>query len=389
MRLIGVLMAVLFTWFPCEAARIKDITSMAGVRENPLVGYGLVVGLDGTGDKTSQVPFTEQSFRNMLLQFGIRIPEGRSMLLRNIAAVSVSATLHPFARIGQKMDVTISSLGNATSLRGGSLMMVPLRGADNQIYAMAQGNVVVSGFGAQGTDGSKVSVNITNTGRIANGATVEKTIDMPYLKNGMIVFELSQPDFTTAQRIAETINEELGYNAAQPIDAGAVAVQVNNTVKKDDFLNHNSQVNFIADLENLKVRPGEVSARVVVNSRSGTIVIGQDVTVSPVAVAHGNLTVSVSETPFVSQPGPFSQAPIIAGDHSTVNANSNVRTVEGSDSNIQITQQKSRAFLLNPGASLKNVVDAINRVGAAPGDLIAILEAIKEAGALHADLEII
>ena len=358
---------------PASAARIKDITTIAGIRDNQLIGYGLVVGLDGTGDRTNQVPFTDQTFRNMLLQFGIRMPEGQSMQLKNIAAVAVSANLRPFARIGQKIDVTISSLGNAPSLRGGTLLMVPLRGADNQIYAMAQGNVVVSGFGAKGSDGSKVSVNTTATGRIANGATVEKTIEMPYMQDGMILFELIQPDFTTSQRIAETINKELGYPAAQPVDAGAVAVKLNETIRKNDFLQTNSQVSFISDLENLTLNPGEVAAKVIVNSRSGTIVIGQDVTVSPVAVVHGNLTVSVTEDPMVSQPNAFAQG----------------RTVVTSDSSIQINQQRARAFVLNPGASLKHVVDAINKAGAAPGDLIAILEAIKEAGALHADLEII
>lgn len=373
MRFMTVLLAFILVLQPCAAARIKDITTLAGVRDNPLVGYGLVVGLDGTGDRTNVAPFTEQSFRNMLLQFGIRMPIGQSMQLRNVAAVAVSATLPPFARIGQKIDVTISSLGNASSLRGGLLLLTPLRGADNQVYAIAQGNVVVSGFGARGSDGSKVTVNILATGRIASGATVEKTIEMPYLQDGRIVFEITQPDFTTAQRIADTINQELGYIAAQPLDAGAVAVRFNNRISKGDFLNHNSQVSFISDLENLRVRPGNIAARVVVNSRSGTIVVGQDVTVAPVAVVHGNLTVSVTEDPNVSQP----------------NALANGRTVVTSNSNININQQKAHAFLLNPGTSLRNLVDAINRAGAAPGDLISILEAVKQAGALHADLEII
>lgn len=373
MKWMSLILLLIVTSTPASAARIKDITSIAGIRDNQLVGYGLVVGLDGTGDRTNQVPFTDQTFRNMLLQFGIRMPEGQNMQLKNIAAVAVSATLPPFARIGQKIDVTISSLGNAPSLRGGSLLMAPLRGADNQIYAIAQGNVVVSGFGAKGSDGSKVSVNITATGRIANGATVEKTIEMPYIKDGMIMFDLNRPDFTTAQRIAETINKELGYPAAQPVDAGAVAVKLNDTIRKDNFLHKNAQVSFISDIENLVVRPGEVAARVVVNSRSGTIVLGQDVTVSPVAVVHGNLTVSVTEDPSVSQPNAFSLG----------------KTVVTHDSNIKINQQQAHAFLLNPGASLKQVVDAINKAGAAPGDLISILEAIKEAGALHADLEVI
>lgn len=360
--------------FQADAARIKDITNLAGVRDNQLVGYGLVVGLDGTGDKTSLAPFTDQSFRNMLQQFGVRLPEGRNVQLKNIAAVAISTNLTPFARIGQKIDITVSSLGNATSLRGGTLLLTPLRGADNEVYAMAQGNVVVSGFGANGSDGSKVSVNSTATGRIANGATVERVVDMPYVKDGVITFELNEPDFTTAKRIADTINKELGYPAAEPVDAGAVAVLPHgHNSAKSNYLNKNSYVNFISGIENLQVSPGEKSAKVVVNSRSGTIVVGQDVTISPVAVAHGNLSVSVSETPIVSQPGPFSDG----------------RTVKTSDSNIDIQQQKSRAFLLQPGASLKELVDSINRVGAAPGDLIAILEAIKQAGALHADLEII
>lgn len=369
-RVFFILLIVLV---PAYAARIKDITSIAGIRDNQLIGYGLVVGLDGTGDRSNQAPFTDQTFRNMLLEFGIRLPEGKSIQLRNVAAVAISATLPPFSRIGQKIDITVSSLGNAPSLRGGSLLMTPLRGADHQVYAMAQGNVVVSGFGARGSDGSKVTVNVTATGRIANGATVERTIDMPYIQNGLITFELMEPDFTTAQRVAETINREFPYNIAQAIDAGAVAVRVKDRVNKDNFLGHNSQVNLIADIENLTLNPGETSARIIVNSRSGTIVVGQDVTISPVAVAHGNLSVSVTENQFVSQPNAFAQG----------------RTVRGNDSDVQIDQQKAHAFLLKTGASLKQLVDAINRVGAAPGDLIAILEAIKQAGALHADLEII
>lgn len=355
------------------SARIKDITTLAGIRDNQLIGYGLVVGLDGTGDRSNLAPFTDQTFRNMLLQFGVRVPEGKNAQLKNVAAVAISATLTPFARVGQKMDVTVSSLGNATSLRGGSLMMVPLRGADNLVYAMAQGNVVVSGFGAQGSDGSKVSVNSTSTGRIANGATIELSIPMPYVQNGFITFELNDPDFTTSRRVAETINLELGYTAAQPIDAGAVAVAVKRGLHKDNFLDKNSYVNFISNLENLKVQPGETAARVVVNSRSGTIVVGQDVTISPIAVSHGNLSVSVKENPVISQPNAFARG----------------HTVSRNDSDVKISQQNLRAFVFAPGASLKEMVDAINRVGVAPGDLIAILEAIKQAGALHADLEII
>ncbi len=357
-----------------HAARIKDITTLSGVRDNQLIGYGLVVGLDGTGDRTVLAPFTEQTFRNMLLQFGIRMPEGKNAQLKNVAAVAVSANLSPFSRIGQKIDVTVSSLGNATSLRGGTLLMLPLHGADNQIYAMAQGNVSVSGVGSKGADGSTVTVNFTSAGRIPNGATIEKTIPVPYIQNGTIVFELTDPDFTTSQRIADTINHELGYTAAQPVDAGAVVVKVDQVgVKKSGYLDKNSYVNFISDLENLKVQPGEAAARVVANSRSNTVVVGQDVTVSPIAITHGNLTISISETPVISQPGPFSRG----------------RTVKTKDSDVKIDQQKGHVFLFAPGASLKDLVDAINRVGASPTDLISILEAMKQAGALHADLEII
>lgn len=376
-KILGVFSIVIsLTATHAYPARIKDITTLSGVRGNQLIGYGLVVGLDGTGDRTGQAPFTEQSFRNMLLQFGVRIPQGKSVQLKNVAAVSVNATLPPFARIGQKIDVTVSSLGNATSLRGGTLMMVPLQGADHQTYAMAQGNVVVSGFGGQGADGSKVSVNITASGRIANGATVEKTIQSPYVKNGVLVFEINNPDFTTARRVAETINRELGYKAAQPIDAGAVAVLAskNHGIAKGDYLKHNSYVNLISDLENLKVTPGASAATVIVNARSGTIVVGQDVTVSPIAISHGNLSISITETPFVSQPQPFSER----GE-----------TVEGRDSDVSIKEQEGKAFLFAPGPSLQEIVNAINKVGASPNDLIAILEAIKQSGALHADLEVI
>lgn len=356
-------------------ARIKDIASLSGIRDNQLIGYGLVVGLDRTGDKTNQTPFTDQTFRNMLLQFGIKMPAGSSSQLLNTAAVVVSATLHPFARAGQKIDVTVSSLGNATSLRGGNLLMLPLVGADNQVYAMAQGNVVVSGVEASGKDGSKVAVNSTSTGRIPNGATVEKTIDMPYVKNGFVTYEIRNPDFTTAQRIADTINKELGYHAAQPIDPGAVAVKVSQLgPSKESFLKNNSYVNFISDLENLMVEPGETSAKIIINARSGTVVMGQDVTVSPVAISHGNLSVSVKETEAVSQPGAFSKGG---------------KTEKTNDSQVNISQDKERTFIFQPRATLKDIVNAINHVGAAASDLILILEAMKEADAIHAELEII
>ncbi len=367
----------------CDAARIKDITTIAGVRDNQLIGYGLVVGLDGTGDRTNQVPFTQQTFNNMLLEFGIRMPKGINLQLKNVAAVSVHATLPPFARLGQKLDITVSSLGNAASLRGGSLLMTPLRGADGQVYAMSQGNVVVSGFGARGLDGSKVTVNVTASGRIANGATVEKTIFMPFVKEGIITFELTQPDFTTAERVEKAINNEFGYSLAQATDASAIKVRAGYPEEIDRRFSYKGEGRFeqntelshyvplISKIENINLEPAEVKAKVIVNSRTGTIVIGQEVTVAPVAVTHGNLSVVVSERTFVSQPQAFS----------------NGKTVVGSASDINVNQAANRMFEFAPGPALKDIVDSINAVGAAPGDLIAILEAIKAAGALHADLE--
>lgn len=381
-----------------SASRIKDITNLAGVRENQLVGYGLVVGLDGTGDRVNQAPFTSQSFTNMLLQFGIKLPIGVNLQLKNVAAVALSASLPPFSKVGQKLDITVASLGNATSLRSGELLMTPLRGADGQIYAMAQGSVVVSGFGAQGSDGSKVIVNSTSSGRIPNGATVEKTIYMPFVQDGAIVFELTQPDFTTAERIEQAINHEFGRKVAKALDPGSVRVRINNLpmdytdtpTYRGDTASYKGEeesyqsnyydrrlmsqyVPIISKIENINLSPADIRAKVIANSRTGTIVVDQNVTISPVAVSHGNLSVVISERPFVSQP----------------NALSNGNTVVGKASDININTTQNHAFVFAPGASLNDLVNAINNVGAAPGDIIAILEAIKSAGALHADLEII
>lgn len=379
--------------------RIKDITRLAGIRDNQLVGYGLVVGLDGTGDRVNQTPFTQQSFVNMLLQFGIRVPVGTNLQLRNVAAVSVSTALPPFANLGQKLDITVASLGNATSLRGGELLMTPLRGADGQIYAMAQGSVVVSGFGAQGSDGSKVIVNQTSSGRIPNGATIEKTINMEFVQDGAITFELIDPDFSTAVKIEQAINHEYGRKVAHAQDAGAIRVRVDNLpvdtsdlpVYRGDKISFKGEeqaefnryhqkrmmsqyVPVIARIENLYIDAAEGIAKVIVNSRTGTIVVDQNVTISPVAVSHGNLSVIITETPFVSQPNAF--------------ANKG-KTVAGTSSSININQSNNHAFVFAPGASLNDLVNAINAVGAAPGDLIAILEAIKSAGALHAEMDVI
>jgi flagellar P-ring protein precursor FlgI len=367
-----------------EASRIKDITNVAGVRDNQLVGYGLVVGLTGTGDKVNQAPFTQQSFTNMLLEFGIRLPNNANLELKNVAAVAINATLRPFAKAGQKMDITVSSIGNSSSLRGGSLLMAPLKGADGKVYAIAQGSVVVSGFGAQGSDGSKVTVNVPSGGSIPNGATVENTIDMPFVQNGVITFELTQPDFTSAERVEQAINHEFGRRIAHAVDASAIAVKVDDYDAgapgsfKGESLPTQEQamskyVPLISRIENIRLDPANGRAKVIVNSRTGTIVVGEDVTISPVAVAHGNLSVVVSERPFVSQPTAFS----------------NGKTVVGKASDINVNQSQNRAFLFAPASSLGDLVDSINRVGAAPGDIIAILEAINAAGALHAELEVI
>ncbi|GAB4391767.1 MAG: flagellar basal body P-ring protein FlgI [Gammaproteobacteria bacterium] len=346
------------------AERIKDLSKIAGVRSNQLVGYGLVVGLHGSGDDAGQA-FTEQSFRSMLLQFGIAVPPGVNLNSENVAAVALSANLPPFAKKGQTIDVTVSSIGSAESLRGGTLLLSPLKGADGKVYAIAQGNVVVGGFNATGADGSSVTVNIPSVGRIANGATVERTITSPFSYAKTLVLNLNTPDFTTAKRMADTINRVFGPDTAKTIDATSVEVLAPKNISE--------RVNYISVLENLEVKPAEAPAKIIVNSRTGTVVIGQYVAVSPVAVAHGDLTVTISENAIVSQPN------ALAGGQTTV--------VESS--NVKIEEQNVNAFVFEPKASLNDIVNAINAVGAAPADIVAILEALKEVGALHAELIII
>ncbi len=347
------------------AERIKDITSVYGVRSNQLIGYGLVVGLDGTGDQTNQSPFTVQSFNNMLKQFGINVPEGTRMQMRNIAAVMIHAELPPFAKPGQTLDITVSSISNATSLRGGTLLMAPLRGLDGKTYAMAQGNLVVGGFGAEGRDGSRITVNVPSVGRIPNGAMVERTVETNFHGGEPIVFNLHRADFTTANRVAQAINEAFGPGVAQAIDA--VSIAVNGPV------NPGQRVDFMAMVENIEVTPAEEAARVVINSRTGTIVVGQHVRISPVAVTHGSLTVSVSEDYAVSQPQPF-------GEGATV-------VVPGSQ--VDIEEETNPMFKFAPGTTLEDIVRSVNNVGASPGDLMAILEALKQSGALRAELMVI
>jgi flagellar P-ring protein precursor FlgI len=368
LRVLGLLLVFLLIGVQSALAdRVKDLASVAGVRKNQLAGYGLVVGLNGTGDQTTQTPFTVQSIVNMLTQFGVTIPPGVSLQLKNVAAVTVQAELPPFAKPGQTIDVTVASIGNAKSLRGGSLLMAPLRGADGNVYAIAQGNLVVGGFGASGADGSRVTVNIPSAGRIPNGATVERTVPNDFLANEGIVLNLHTPDFTTSNRLAEQINETMGEGTAQSIDAVSVAVRAPAAISQRSA--------FVSALENLEVEPGEVSAKVIVNSRTGTVVIGDNVRVTPAAVSHGSLVVTISERPFASQPvAPFSDA----GE-----------TVVLPDSEVEISQQEGSMFLFESGTSLDEIVQAVNRVGAAPGDLVAILEALKQAGALRAELVVI
>ncbi len=347
------------------AERIKDLTEISGVRPNQLVGYGLVVGLNGTGDTTNQTPFTVQSFKNMLAGFGIAVPTTMNPQLKNVAAVALHADLPAFAKPGQAIDVTVSSLGNAKSLRGGTLLMAPLKGADSLVYAVAQGNLVVSGFGAAGADGSKIIVNVPTVGTIAGGAIVERSVNNPFATAPTLTFNLHRYDFTTAMRMTDVINKTFGAHTATTLDGDSIQVMPPTNVT--------DRVVFISTLENLEVSPGRAPARVIINSRTGTIVIGQDVRVSPAAVSHGNLTVSISENPEVSQPGPLSGG----------------QTAVVPKSGIQITQDNNRMFLFKAGTTLDDIVRAVNRVGVAPGDLMAILEALKAAGALQAEIQVI
>ncbi len=348
-----------------HADRLKDIATLAGVRSNPLVGYGLVVGLNGTGDQTTQTPFTSQSFSNMLKQFGIVIPTGTNFQLKNVAAVSVHANLPAFIKPGQTIDVTVSSVGNAKSLRGGSLLLTALKGADGQVYALAQGELVVGGFGAEGSDGSKVTVNIPSAGRIPSGATVEREVPNGFAQSNGLTFNLKRADFTTAMRVAEMINDKMGPGVAQATDA--MSIHVTAPVDTDQ------RVSYVSVLENMQITVGEASARVIINSRTGTIVVGNHVTVSPVAVTHGSLTVTVSENVKVSQP----------------NALAGGRTVVTPQSNVSVKEENNRMFELKKATTLEEIVRAFYQVGAAPGVLMALIEAFLEAGALYAELIVI
>ena len=348
------------------AERIKDIASVSGVRDNYLVGYGLVVGLDGTGDQTSQTPFTTQSFKSMLMKYGIMLPEGASPQLKNVAAVSLHADLPPFSKPGQKIDITVSSLGNSKSLRGGSLLMAPLKGADGKVYAVAQGNLIVGGFGISGSDGSKVTVNVPSVGRIPSGATIEREVPNPFANMEKVVLNLNRGDFTTANRVVQAINNVLGPDSAHALDSVSIQVLTPPTTTQ--------KVEFVSFLENLTVNPDSAPARIIINSRTGTIVITDDVRVKRAAISHGSLVVSVTADPIVSQPG---------------GAFNRGTTAVVPRDRIEVTQEDARMFVLRPGISLRELVDAVNRVGAAPGDLVAMLEALKQSGSLSAQLIVI
>jgi flagellar P-ring protein precursor FlgI len=348
-----------------NADRVKDLATASGVRGNQIVGYGLVVGLDGTGDQTSQTPFTIESIRNMLTRFGVTIPANANPQLKNVAAVTVHATLPAFAKTGQNIDVTVSSIGNASSLRGGSLLMTPMRGVDGEVYALAQGSLTVSGFGISGKDGSRISINVPSSARIPRGATVEREVASRFATDPYVMLNLHIPDFTTATRLVDGINRLMGPMTANAIDA--VTVRVNAPIDPSQ------RIAYLSTLESIEIEPGDAPARVIVNSRTGTVVIGAQVRVSPAAVAHGSLSVMITERTDVSQP----------------NALSDGRTVETPRSQIDVQQKEVRMFLIQNSINLEEIVRGINQVGAAPGDLVAILEALKEAGALRAELIVI
>jgi len=348
-----------------QAERVKDLADVEGVRSNPLIGYGLVVGLDGTGDQTTQAPFTIQSLEAMLRQLGVTVPANVNPQLKNVAAVAVHAELPPFIKLGQTIDVTVGSIGNAGSLRGGSLLMTPLKGADGQVYAIAQGNVVVGGLGVSAKDGSRISVNIPSAGRIPNGASVERLVANSFDAGDELILNLHTADFTTAARMAGGINSALGAQVARAVDAVSVAVKAP--------ADPNDRVSFLSSVENIEVSPGDAPARVIVNSRTGTVVISSHVQVTPAAVAHGNLSVTIAERQQVSQPQPFSQG----------------QTEVVPTSQIEVNESSAHMFVFQSGVNLDEIVRAVNQVGAAPGDLVAILEALKEAGALRAELIVI
>ena len=362
----ALLAALLLAAAPAQAYRIKEVAAIEGVRSNQLTGFGLVVGLDGTGDQTTQMPYTSQGLTNYLQQLGITLPPATaaSLQLKNVAAVLVTTQLPAFARPGQTIDVNVSSLGNSKSLKGGLLISTPLRGVDGEIYALAQGNLIVGGAGAS-AGGSKVQINHLSAGRIPGGAQVERAVPTPLLEGDTFRLGLDASDFQTARRVAQAINKRFGDGSAQALDGRSVQVRAP--------MEPNARVSFIAEMEELPIESSSPAAKVVINSRTGSIVLNQAVTLGPCAIAHGNLSVSISSTPVISQPNPLSGG----------------QTVVGERASIQIRQEPGILIQVPAAPQLADVVRALNALGATPQDLLAILQAIKAAGALNAELEVI
>jgi flagellar P-ring protein precursor FlgI len=362
-RLLTLLAALAFTAAPAAAERIKDLGAFQGLRANQLTGYGIVVGLAGTGDDS--LDYATQGLKGVTARFGLTLPPGVNPAVKNAAAVMITAELPPFAKPGQRLDVTVSALGKAKSLRGGTLLMAPLRGADNQIYAMAQGNLAVGGLGIEAADGSNVSVNIPSAGRIPGGASVEREVDAGFATAPHLMFNLADADLTTARRVAQAIDSELGGGVAQAIDAVSIRIRAQPGAE--------TRIALMSIIENLNVEPAAAPARVIVNARTGTVVINGQVRIAPAAVSHGKLTVSVTERPQVVQPEPFGRG----------------QTAVEQRSQIDIQEEARPMFAFAPGASLGEIVKAVNAIGATPSDLVAILEALKQAGAMKAELVVL
>lgn len=359
--LIGIAIGTAVLWTaPAEATRIKDIGGFQGLRTNQLTGYGLVVGLAGTGD--DNLEYATQGIKGTVSRFGLTLPPGVNPSLKNAAAVIVTAELPPFAKPGQRLDITVSALGKAKSLRGGTLIMMPLLGADGQIYAMAQGNMAVGGLGIDADDGSRTLVNIPSAGRIPGGATVERSVGTGFADTPFLTFNLAEPDLTTALRVAEAINGKVGNGTAEAIDAVSIQIRTDQGAA--------SRILKMGLIENIQVTPAKAAARVIVNARTGTVVINDMVRITPAAVSHGKLTVKIQENPLVVQPAPFSRG----------------ETAVEPNSEIIIEEQDAPMFAFDRGASLAEIVETINAIGATPGDLVAILEALKQAGAMKAEL---
>ncbi len=360
--LLGLAAALQILAAPAAAERIKDLGNFQGIRSNQLTGYGVVVGLAGTGD--DNLEYTVQSLKGMASRLGLTLPAGVNPGLKNAAAVMVTAELPAFAKPGQRIDVTVSAIGKAKSLRGGTLIMMPLQGADGQIYAMAQGSLAVGGLGVEGADGSKVVVNVPSSGRIPDGATVERTVDTGFGQTPYLTFNLAKTDFTTAQRVSNAINQRFG-GIARPMDGVSIVI--------DAPQGANLRTALVSEIENLDIQTAEPPARVIINARTGTIVINSAVRVGPAAVTHGKLVVKIDEQPQVSQPAPFSRG----------------ETTITPSSSVSVEEEKRPMFMLAPGPRLADIVKAVNAVGASPADLVAILEALKEAGALKAELVVL